>query len=267
MQLKLFKTRSATPLMALALASLTLATPKAHAFTAAGGDLIFGVRDVSTTTPVNNVYLFDLGKAPASSTTIASSLASDLSATFGSDWFTNTSLKWSISGYDPNTGDVIGSKVETTLGNQSSPYSPTPFSGAQINTIENHMNNVYTEFNNGSTDGVAGFPNGGFSSAGGFGGLKTDVNGYSSNMPGYSTFGASFEANGFTSQAVDLYDISGNVAGDVNYAGTFKVDSSGNVSFSATPSPAPEPGRAMLVGVSLVGMLLRRRRATTKAVA
>jgi hypothetical protein len=267
MQLNLFKKRNTAPLLVMALASMTLATPKAHAVTAALGDLIFGVRDVSTTAPNSNVYLFDLGKAPASSTTIASSLASDLSATFGSDWATNTSLKWSISGYDPNTGDVIGSKAETTLGTQSAPYSPSAFSGAQINTIENKMNGTYTEFNNGSTDGVAGFSTGGFSSAGGFGGLKTDVAGYASNMPGYGTFGATFEANGFTGQAVDLYDISGNQAGDVNYAGTFKVDANGNVAFSATPSPAPEPSRAMLIGVSLVGMLLRRRRATTKAVA
>jgi hypothetical protein len=248
----------------LAFTGLAISTQSAHA-AAQLGDLIFGVRDVSTTAPNNNVYLFDLGTPPPSGSTVASALAADLSALYGADWFTNTSLKWSVSGYDPNTGDLLGSKLQTTFGTQSAPYSPSAFSGAQINTIENKMNNVYTQFNNGSDAGVAGFTAGGYSAAGGDAALKADVNGYNSFMPGYSTFGANFEANGFSNQALDIYDISGNQAGDVVYGGTFHVDSSGNVTFSSTPGAAtPEAGGGLALMMIGLGCLVPLRRFMTK---
>jgi hypothetical protein len=257
---------------ALILAGLAATAPVSNAAVMLG-DLIFGVRDVSTTTPNSNVYLFDLGQPltttgqVANSGVVATGLGADLSALFGPDWATNTSLKWSISGYDSN-GNLDGSKVESTYGTKSAAYSPSPFGPGAFTTIPNDMNNVVTQFQAGSDGGTAGFPNGGYSALGGDNALKTDANGYASYMPGFTTFGANFEANGFTGQAIDIYNISGNVAGDVVYSGSFTVDpTTGSISYSTSPpiTTVPEPGRAALLGLGLIGMLFRRRRSVAVA--
>ena len=64
---------------------------------------------------------------------------------------------------------------------------------------------------------------------------------------------------GFNGVALDLFgELAANSA---TYQGTFTVDSSGDVNFSASPpGAAPEPGRIVLLGLGLAGLVYRRRR-------
>jgi len=256
---------SFTRLTLLALSGFALmASPARASVTITQGDLLFGVRDTSTTSPNPAVYLFDLGHPPASGTTIATSLATDLSNLFGSDWYTNTSLQWSVSGYS-GVNTIIASKVEPVFGTQSAKYGATTYNAANRGTIATDMQSIDAEYANGSNAAFsgAGFTTGGTSAAGGVAVLNSDINGYNFFMPGYGFFGGSFEAPGFSGQAVDMYTVNGTLASNVVYGGSFNVDSSGNVNFTATPptTTVPEPGRAMLLGLGMAGLLFRRRRA------
>lgn len=265
MQLPMITQSSFTRLTLLALSGFALmASPARASVTITQGDLIFGVRDTSTTTPNSAVYLFDLGHPPASGTTIATSLATDLNNLFGSDWYTNTSLQWSISGYS-GANTLVASKVEPAYGTQSTKYSGTTFSPGNRNIVVGDIQNIDVEYGNGSLAAYSGvgFTTGGTSASGGVAVSNTDINGYAFYMPGYSFFGGNFEALGFSGQAVDMYTINGTLASNVVYGGSFNVDSSGNVNFTATPptTTVPEPGRAMLLGLGMAGLLFRRRRA------
>lgn len=237
-----------------------MTAPSAKAFTswinANPGDLFFGVRDSSGSVPIS--YLIDLGTPPPSSSTVVTSLATDLSNLYGAGWYTNTNLHWGIIGYEgSNLIDV--SKVESTFGVQSAPYALVA-SGTR-NTITGQIDTVYSQGSGGSDSNAAiqtaGFPFGGYSSTGGGAFLSSDPGGWGNSAAGgFTSFGANFEGAGFSNVALDMYHLTNSVN---TYQGNFTVTSGGNVVYTA-PVAAPEPGHASLFGLGLVGLLFRRRR-------
>lgn len=251
----------------LAVAGMAICAQSAKAVTINQGDLIFGVRDTSTTTPNNSVYLFDLGAPPPSGADVASGLGADLAALFGSDWYTNTSLQWSISGYS-GVNTLIASKAEPLFGTQSSKYGATSFSSGNRTIIATDMQNIDGQYGAGSTTGSPTFTAGGTSALGGVAVLNSAVNGYASYMPGYTAFGGVFEALGFSGTAVDMYTINGTLASNVVYSGSYYVNSNGDVIFSSTAAgvvATPEGGNAFaLMGIGLGCLVTLRNRFSTK---
>ena len=250
----------------LAVAGMAICSQTAKAVTINPGDLVFGVR--STNASVTAVYLFDLGAPPPGGGTTALNLGADLSALFGSGWYTDTSLQWSISGFD-NVNQIYASKVEATYGVQSSAYSATTFSSSARSTVATKMTNVDNEYSNGSAADFSGqgFTTGGTSALGGVAVLKTDVNGYFSQMPGFGLFSTPFEAAGFTNKELDVYHIVGTTAANNLYQGSFIVNANGDVIFSPTAAVAtPEAGSALsLMAVGLGCLVTLRRRMVARA--
>jgi hypothetical protein len=253
---------------ALALAGLVLtASPAKASVTFNAGDLLFGVRD--TTGGISNVYLFDVGALPTSGKIAISSttLNSDLTSLFGSDWATNANLGWGVFGYT-NTNTLEVGKTEATYGTQVATYSGAGFSSAGRNTIVGKFNNVANalpsptgQYVNGSTNDSPTFTTGGTSAGGGVAVDKSASSGYASFMPSWSGTLNGFEATGFTNSAVDMFTINGTSAAGNPYGGSYYLDGTGNLVFSTTtPSTVPEPGRVALIGLGMAGLLLRRRR-------
>jgi hypothetical protein len=226
------------------------------------GDLVFGVRDSTRANPA--VYLFDLGALPGPTGTVASGLGVDLAALFGSNWYTNTNLKWGVGGYQA-TNTLVASKVEPVYGVQSTPYSPPGVFTDSVRTVAvGKMTNVGSEYMGGSVTGSsAGFAPGGRSASGGVAVLNSDVNGYAGYMPGYAVFGVSYEGAGFSNVALDEYTVSGTTAANINYTGTFTVDQLGNIQYSLPPPPAnlPEGGASLgYMALGLIGLAAVRKR-------
>jgi len=252
----------------LAVAGMAICAQSAKAVTINQGDLIFGVRDTSTTTPVSSVYLFDLGAPPPSGGDVASGLGADLAALFGSDWYTNTSLQWSITGYS-GVNTIIASKAEPVFGTQSSKYGATTFNSSNRGTIATNINNVDAQFGAGSTVGSPTFTAGGTSALGGVAVLNSAVNGYASYASnGYGFFGGAMEGLGFTGTAVDMYTINGTLASNVVYSGSYYVNANGDVVFSSTAAgvvATPEGGNAFaLMGIGLGCLVTLRNRFFSK---
>jgi len=268
-----------TPLIALlAFAGVVATSSSAQAAAFANGDIILAIQDVGTGSFTNpNVYLLDLttagglspvGTFPTSTTTLVSNLSSELTSAFptvsSTNWYTNPNLLWGVFGYTggggvPATYHPFASETEPSLGSPAAGF--TGLSQSTLNTAGSQMKNVYGEAgtyvsttSQASTAVIA---------------QNTDSNGYAKENPTAqaSSFGAfnnaslGIQGSEISGSALDLFSQS--AANVSNYEGTIKIDSSGDVIFSPTVGAAPEPGRVMLLGLGMAGLLLRRRRPST----
>jgi len=243
--------------------------------TFANGDIIFAVRSIGTGGSTNpNVYLFDLGTSlPAASATLATGLGSELATAFGAGWYTDANLQWGVFGYT-TTGSGLNLKYQVYATQQEVPTgTPAPgytgFNQTQLNQAGSDIKQVDSQGRNGSD--APGYTSGGFTAAGAAVVLGSDPNGYVSYQPGgsvtnsFGMFNPTIEGNGFTGTNLDIFynNFVGTSSSSV-YSGTFSVTSNGNVNFTA-PAAAPEPAQTALLGLGLVGLLMRRRRAAVKA--
>lgn len=266
-------------LIASALIAAGLATAS-YAQTVSVGDLILGFSASSGTGATTNLEV-DLGPSAAflsagpGTYTVISNLGTDLTSTYGA-WNTDTALSWGIAGGKSGvpatnntlniTGPVGGAYTNSNGSNFSGPDSKlgaitgnntgaiglaaggdtvlTDITSqtAQLGAIENA---ITTATSNAASWSVQ-------SGASAFGGIAPS---------GVTT--ASFEvtesASGGTTSA-DLFHLIGTAAaaGTAGVdAGTFAIDSSGNLTFTVIPEPSTY---AAILGAISIGFVLLRRR-------
>lgn len=277
-------------LAALAVAVVTaLSAPSAHAqspVTYTQGDLLLGFKKAGVGQDVVvNIGQASLYRDASSAFSVnVGNLGTLLSDTFGANWYNDSSLQWAVAGNPANSGsdfngDTSGtfylSKEQTTIDTQSALYSVNSsnrsIAAGRMQTLQNQFllqnsatgNSNAVVWDNTIQTGAA-----------------VD---WSDAMLGTSTSNLVFQvfqpvqvqgadATGidYPGNALDLYRIlaGGATTTGVTYEGTFRIDSTGAVTFGLTPGVAavPEPSRALLLAFGLALPLLRRRRASITGV-
>jgi len=245
----------------LALAGVMLASTTASAVTTAytAGNLLMGFRQSGAT----NSLIVNLGAAStfknATSGFVATSIpAAELTAAFGANWYTDSSVTWAVIGAVAGStvnGDsartLYASSQEATYGTANDPYTTSSVASqagpsAKVATA----GGVYTNVENGTNVTLSQ--------------SNATANSWNSFMTA-SQFGYdsvwNLEGTVGSGSQLDLFRMQPNVTG--TYEGSFTMSEAGAVSFSTSPLSAvavPEPSRALLLGLGLGGIFLRRRR-------
>jgi hypothetical protein len=203
-------------------------------------------------------------------------IGSLLTSTFTSGWTDDANLTWGLFGVRNSSrlngtivdGDpaqtIYVSRAETTLGTQVTGWgvSPTISQGAH-DTAASQIAGVQTEFLNApaGTSAVLGDAATTYDANGATWGAFTSIGGTLGNF-----------GTGTENTVLDLFRSLGRTqAGGTlrvgSYEGSFHINDSGVVGYSAAPEFAaiPEPSRALLLGLSGAGLLFRRRRSTQAA--
>ena len=247
----------------LALAGLALATSAANAaitFTNPGS-LILGFQSSTE----NEVYLVNLGTAATYrdatsniSIPTISNLGTDLANKFGSGWASRTDLFWGIVGTTKSVGALTSDPAKT---NYVSVQEPTPgtqatgpaLSSGDTGNVRANINLIYADLANVTpTSGSGGFA--GYAAKTATQWDEQTANGFATgvNVQGSGT-------GGIVAKSLDLFRVDG-TSQATSYEGTFSINSSGVVSYANSITAAPEPSRALLLGLAMGGVVLRRRR-------
>ncbi|MDD5260538.1 MAG: PEP-CTERM sorting domain-containing protein [Methylacidiphilales bacterium] len=270
----------------LALAGMAFTSMPAKALTYSDGDLLLGFRATGGSS-VTTDYVIDLGvftqftaggvyvtgspvNISIGGITNGSGVAADLSAQYGSDWYTNTTtgLLWGVAGTQKSIGNgtstantLFVSAAEPSNGTQSTPWNraSTLSQGGPAGkmTTGTGQGGVYATGSATAND-----------TAGTFQSTST-TNSWAYQMPGgggttatsaYSTYsgtgGAGLEAvvSNTSANVLDLYRLNTG-SGPGSLLGTLTLGSNGTVAFDAVPEPSTY---AMLVGGVLALVVLRR---------
>jgi hypothetical protein len=236
----------------------------ANAATYTTGDLLLGFRALSGTGTAIN-YVVNIGQASAyrdggvSGTIAIGDIATDLVATYGSNWYSRTDLQWAVIGSPSNTSTVSGDPSKTVYytipnGDSSSGLAmgstlrgtastnmvglergATGFSSTQYT---DSVNSAYAKFVSTATPSDwASYMNGGDN----VGGRTVD-------------FDAISEVEGIPATTLGLYRSSTSSAG--TYLGSFSLGSDGSLSFASVP----EPSSVALTAIAALAAASRRRR-------
>lgn len=236
--------RSILPVLG-ASALLALQTATAATVTApAAGDIFIGFR-VTGGQGAGTSYIVNIGNdltfrnaTPNQVIDLSSvgDIGADLAATYGASWHTRADLSWGVFGVRSSASpSVYGSRAQSPVGTAASEYSTLNL-GARSATATNISSVIFAY----SQLDDAGFPKAAFQSN--FGGSAS----YNYQVSqGGSDFGSlsqwtSIEggfSGGAAGTALDLFRLAGNnVEGDVvDRVGTFTINSSGQVTFTAPP--------------------------------
>ncbi len=246
----------------VALAGAALLNTSAMALTAATGDLILGFQTGSPNTGNNLNLELNLGAASAftalegtgdvinltagSSTAGFGSLnVSDLIADYGSSW-TSDGLAFGVAG-------TLGSTANNEL--FVSYFSGTPTTVANQSTRSNRILGLYNTYlggtvgANNSTDATVQT-----SATGSYTFEASNSGKYANNFP--LTTQVNVTSSG---ESISLYDVQQGIGAPVTLVGTFNLDGSGDLLFTAT-SAVPEPSTYAMFGLGAVALFFARRR-------
>lgn len=242
------------------------------------GDLLLAFRQTGS----NQTYVVDLGAATSFRDATSaynlniSGIAADMSATFGSGWYTDNTIFASIVGGNnqsaPLSGDGTGgappyyNKSIYVSKSGTGSASDTPFNTIAQSSVAANATTIGATFGSVFAAGTATANN----SVGTIIPTST-TNDYTDLVPpGAGTwFGMSSSTEVNPNGTFDLYRILANTSNATNapsgngvaqYQGAFTLSSSGVVSFTPEVTAAPEPSRVILLGLGLSGLLMRRRR-------
>jgi len=247
-------------LMTAVVALTTVASVNAATTSYNDGDLMLGIRKAGTSVD----YLVDLGQASSFdfSHTInfaVSGIAADLSATYGSDWHSQSAITYSVFGTLSNNNDT---------GEQFMVYTTNP--NATSFNSQNHQGTI-----SGYMSNVGGLYDGQISTANDSVGIWQTTGGtlavYANYQPGGSlASGKSFATWTSNEAAVNSalnFDVlsegwTGSGTGTAE-PGTFSLDASGDLSY--TVQAVPEPSTYAMVGLGALGMLVMLRRRSVQA--
>jgi len=246
------------------------------------GDLLLGFENPNGTGAASD-YVVDLGPASyfiglsagtynLTSTLSLGNIAADLSATFGSSWATNSAtqgqnVQWGVVG---DTGTVGGNTgVGGTFGLPKdtifltvAEYTPGGGSTAPANSSASAQNGWLTSINQFettvSTSGTTANSSKATVTS------SSETNAWSTKIPTGFTTGLNVEQPtsgtyiGPTNSELDLYElVDSNATGaGTKLLGSFTLDSSGNLDFTAVP----EPSTYAMLGMSGIAILVLYRR-------
>jgi len=247
---------------------LSAAALPANAATFAQGDLLLAFRADSGS---NTILTVNLGQASNFTTTQSNflNIGTILDTTYTSGWRTgDASLNWAIAGN--NNATVGGNPTGTTylsvaqdtvdLGTQSSAAwgDPSALGFTARSNLASQIGSAQTTYAGATlSSGVALISNS----------TTTWDDNVIEGFGAGSTAEGNFAA-GATGTALDLYRILNTTAGASPtgtvgvgaFQGTFSMNNSGQVSFTANVAAVPEPGKALLGGLGLASLFMRRRR-------
>jgi len=251
----------------LVMAGISAAAIPAQAATFAQGDLLLAFR---ADTGSNTVLTVDLGQASTFTSTQSNflNIGSILDTTYTSAWRTgDATLNWAVAG--DNNVTVGGNPVKTaymtvaqnsvTPGTQNSTAwgDPTAIGTTARATLASQIGSAQTTYQGATlSSGVALISNTSTTWD------ENVINGFGAGSTAEGNF-----ASGAAGTALDLYRILNTTAGASPtgtvgvgaYQGTFSINNSGQVSFTAVTA-APEPTKALLGALGVAGLLMRRRR-------
>lgn len=230
--------------------------------TATSGDLILSFDDPSESTTDFEVDLGQFTLYTGSSQINIVNIASDLSAVYGSGWYSDSNLSFGILGYN-NTGNVVGGDKNDTnfVSVSGSAFGATTGSNLtnRIATI-GKISTPLLDLTNVPTDGTA---------ANSF--RVSTASGYSydaiQKLDGYGT-GSEVSFNGSTNPSVLLDTLQpGSTAfatgTSVLSSAGFSISSAGEVIYDAQVAPEPST-YALVIGGLLLLVVLKRRQAVAK---
>jgi hypothetical protein len=276
----------------------SVAASSANAATLTLGDLILGFR-VSTAatqgfgtdllvragatgaTGIGNAVDF---RDATSSISSVVDIGGELSSLYGADWASRSDLSWGVVGVRSASASANG-----TAGNGNTP-ARSPFigiaqtantpgvansnaaslsSGTDRSATSNRINSINSSFSSGTDTGISGVE--AVQTLSSTSGLWTSQQSESFLVGGGGLTEAS-STTGIDDTGLDLYWILDRTVGALDngvaptalagqgiWQGSFQISNSGVVSFNT--AAVPEPSRALLAGLGLVGLLFRRRRA------
>ena len=220
------------------------------------GDLLLGF--YSKDSSVTNDYIVDLGPVSNFNFTQAftlsgatTHLATDLSSTFGSNWYGLTTLYYGL-----NAGDAANDFVYTSNPN-ATPFRDKVDEGTAESTSVNVGNNYSNQTQTHSEQDPNGYVQ------------ATSANSsYKSAAPtfgGWSGTAGDNGIDGLTNTSLQFdYLPAGDTALGTN-EGTFSLDSAGDLKF-APPAAIPEPSTFAAIGMGAVILLAARRRRSSVSV-
>ncbi|MGC3989811.1 MAG: hypothetical protein QM796_09070 [Chthoniobacteraceae bacterium] len=259
----------------LALSGLALAGTSAKAsVTASDTDLILGFFSLNSSTGAAaqaDVLTIDLGAAsqfynatPGSTFTLTGVTLADLQGIYGSNWFSNTSnlLYWGIVGTAGSAtadGHAKAGTVWSTIASSAGSRAATSKSVLQIQV--GHIQNLYSSLNGATATS---------NSATATDDLTSDTNGYyqQDNIASSASFGninPLVDNNNSTAvsgvEYSDLWELQQGTGltgkGTATRLGTFALNSSGVLTFTAAPEPSTV---TLAIGAGLAMLASRRRR-------
>lgn len=263
-------------LLGLIAVGMAAATPARAALVTTQGDLLLSFYTVNGSSVGANAYTINLGQGinffdGSTASGIVVNINTDLVSAFGASWWDNSELKMALVGGFSSTANPTSPDAARTVyaGAKLATYNPGTSTPAKAASSLNHntwATNVsgFSDLQNGKA------ANGAVASNSAIMDTASDVSDVTNYVPpvsgGYFGIGTdpttSFAAGNIGSSqeaALDLWKADKAAFATPQWGGTFSIDNTGNVSYSAVP----EPSTVTMLGLAAIlgsGLLRRRSR-------